>query len=371
MKALVVGGTGPTGPHVLSGLLERGYEPVVFHRGVHEPPGLPDVRHIHGDPHFVETIREALGNEEFDVVLCMYGRLRHLATVLRSRCRQLVAVGGVPVYRNFLDPGRFRPHGMPVPAREDSPLAEAEEGAPQFSVLIREAERHLFRLASDGAYHASVLRYPTIYGPRSVIPTEWSVIKRIQDARPFMILADDGLGLHCRAAAANAAHALLCLVDHPETTDGEAYNVADDDQLTWRQWVGLIADRMQGWIEVASLPRSLAEPTLVELVGMPDVAAHTLLDTAKIRRDAGYQQVVPARAALQETVDHLLAHPVDRAAHPAYRDQFDYDAEDRLVSVYATALEDVVRSAARPIPDFMHPLPHPKEPGTGPDERGR
>jgi len=39
MKALVIGGSGPTGPHVLAGLLERGYDVAMLHRGVHEPDG--------------------------------------------------------------------------------------------------------------------------------------------------------------------------------------------------------------------------------------------------------------------------------------------------------------------------------------------
>ena len=38
MKALVVGGTGPTGPFIVNGLIERGYEVTIFHRGTHEIP---------------------------------------------------------------------------------------------------------------------------------------------------------------------------------------------------------------------------------------------------------------------------------------------------------------------------------------------
>ena len=38
MKALIVGGTGPTGPFIVNGLIERGYEVTIFHRGTHEIP---------------------------------------------------------------------------------------------------------------------------------------------------------------------------------------------------------------------------------------------------------------------------------------------------------------------------------------------
>jgi nucleoside-diphosphate-sugar epimerase len=35
MKALVIGGTGPTGPYVVEGLLQRDYEVTIMHGGFH------------------------------------------------------------------------------------------------------------------------------------------------------------------------------------------------------------------------------------------------------------------------------------------------------------------------------------------------
>ncbi|MFT5444104.1 MAG: nucleoside-diphosphate-sugar epimerase, partial [Myxococcota bacterium] len=36
MKALVIGGTGPTGHFIVNGLLDRGYHVAMLHRGEHE-----------------------------------------------------------------------------------------------------------------------------------------------------------------------------------------------------------------------------------------------------------------------------------------------------------------------------------------------
>ena len=56
MKALVVGGTGPTGPLITQGLLDRGYEVSIYHRGYHEAEEMPKVHHhIHGDPFSKQT----------------------------------------------------------------------------------------------------------------------------------------------------------------------------------------------------------------------------------------------------------------------------------------------------------------------------
>jgi len=68
MKALVIGGTGPTGPYLVEGLIKRGYDVTIFHRGTHEIDLPEGVGHIHGDPHFLETIGEALGERQFEPI---------------------------------------------------------------------------------------------------------------------------------------------------------------------------------------------------------------------------------------------------------------------------------------------------------------
>ena len=50
MKALVIGGTGPTGPGVVRGLTDRGYDVTIYHRGYHETDALPALhQHLHGN----------------------------------------------------------------------------------------------------------------------------------------------------------------------------------------------------------------------------------------------------------------------------------------------------------------------------------
>ena len=63
MKALVVGGTGPTGPHVVQGLLNKGHKVAILHRGTHEANLSSESRFIgtHGDPHFPESPEQTIG----------------------------------------------------------------------------------------------------------------------------------------------------------------------------------------------------------------------------------------------------------------------------------------------------------------------
>ena len=80
MRALVVGGTGPTGPFLVQGLLQRGYQVTILHRGTHEVPEIPpEVEHIHTDPHFRDSLDQALAGRAFDLAIATYGRLRLVA----------------------------------------------------------------------------------------------------------------------------------------------------------------------------------------------------------------------------------------------------------------------------------------------------
>src|SRR5438094_585683 len=100
MRALVIGGTGPTGVHVVRGLVDRGYEVSIMHRGLHERAETPpQVVHLHHDPYDDEDLRAVLTTATFDVVVATYGRLRRIAELSAGRSGQFVSVGGVPAYR--------------------------------------------------------------------------------------------------------------------------------------------------------------------------------------------------------------------------------------------------------------------------------
>src|SRR5688500_332544 len=117
--ALVIGGTGPTGPHVVNGLLERSYDVTILHSGRHESSLIPDsVAHIHTDAFDVAQVLSAVAGtavETPDVLMVMYGRLRDLAVAFAGRCGRFLSVGGVPVYRGFGWPGSMEPTGMRIP----------------------------------------------------------------------------------------------------------------------------------------------------------------------------------------------------------------------------------------------------------------
>jgi nucleoside-diphosphate-sugar epimerase len=348
----------------VTGLLARGYEVTLFHRGIHENASLPPVEHIHGDPHFRETITESLAGREFDLVLALYGRTRYLAEIMAGRCERYVSIGGAPGVRGQMEPEKSSPFGLVGVIDEETPtVSDPEESNAGFKIAM--TEERVLELHREGAFSATHLRYPQIYGPGQVTPREWSIVRRVIDGRRTLILPDGGLVLRSRSSARNAAHAVLLAVDHPEEGAGRVYNVAEDQQFTVRQWAEMVAQAAGGSVEVVALPEDLARP--FHSVLRP--RNHMLLDTHRIRTELGYKDVISTRDAIQETVDHLIAEPVTELTHPDFPDLFDYAAEDAFLEAYRRAhaeLTEILPAA----PEQRHSYAHPKAPGST-DSRGR
>ena len=365
-NALVVGGTGPSGPFLVNGLRDRGYTVAIFHRGTHEIPEIPsDVEHIHGDPHFRETIDSALKGRHFDVVIATYGRIRILAEAMADKTGQFIAIGGVPAYQGYFNPSMNFPPGLPIPLPETAPTVQ-EEQENRFSYLIASTERAVLAAHPKGA----VYRYPYVYGPYQLLPREWCVIRRVLDKRPFMILSEGGLGLMTHGYAGNLAHAVLLAIDKPNAAAGQIYNCGDDVQFTVRQVVEIIADEMNHQFELISLPAAVAYPA--RGISLEITPYHKLMDCHKIKYQLGYSDPTSAEEALRHTVRWYIEHQPERNGDIEQRlqDAFDYEAEDQLAAIYREAMGRA-QSFRREVVPTPHPYPHPKQPGLARDHRNR
>jgi nucleoside-diphosphate-sugar epimerase len=349
-RTLVIGGTGPTGLPIVRGLVERGHAVTILHRGLHEHDETPTVvQHLHADPYDDASIAAALEGLAFDVTLVMYGRLRRIAELLVGRTGQFVSVGGVPAYRGWMNPWLYDPPGLPVPMPEDGPLV-TEPTEDEKGYRIVRTETAVFEHQPAAAH----FRYPYVYGPHQLVPREWSVVRRLLDGRGRIVVADDGLTLHHHGYTENLAHAVLLAVEHPEAAAGKIFNAGDDEVLSVRQVVELIAAALGSEVEIVSMPYDLALPAR-PMLAQP-LPTHRVLDLTRVRQDLGYRDVVPARDAIARTARWLTEHPPEPGGmeETVLTDPFDYAAEDRLIDAWGSA-----RASLRPEAWFS------SEPGYG------
>ena len=336
-RALVIGGTGPSGPFVVQGLVDRGFETTILHSGNHEPPEIPpEVEHVHTDAYDPENVRAALDGRTFDVCIATYGRLRRNAEILAGRVGQFISVGGFPGYQGYMNAPLFDPPGMPIPTREDGPRVD-DPSQDEKGFRIARTEDQLFE-AQPNATH---FRYPWVYGPRQPAPREWSIVRRILDGRTPIIVAEDGLSLSSFGYVENLAHALLLAVDHPEKAAGQVYNAADQQVLTIRQVIEVIAKALAHRFEIVSMPWEIAWPAR-PLVAQP-WTTHRIVSIAKLESELGYRDVVPPQEALARTARWLVEHPPEPGGveEMVLQDPFDYAAEDALIASYREAIGKV------------------------------
>jgi nucleoside-diphosphate-sugar epimerase len=348
-RALVIGGTGPTGLPLVRGLVERDIDVTILHRGYHEHDETPlVVKHVHADPYDEDQLAPALDavldGHAVDVVIAMYGRLRSIATLTAGRVGQFVSVGGVPAYRGWMNPWEHAPAGLPVPVHEDAPLVAAPEQDEKGYRIVR-TEAGVF------AHHprAAHFRYPYVYGPHQLVPREWLIVRRILDGRDRIIVADDGLTLHHHGYTENLAHALLLAIDQPERAAGLVFNAGDEEVLSIRQVVELVAAALGHQLEIVSMPYGLAVPAR-PLLAQP-LPTHRVLDLTRVRSELGYHDVVPAREAVARTAAWLAQHPCAPGGQEemVLTDPFDYAAEDQLIADWHAARASVS------IPSFSSP----------------
>ncbi len=357
MRALIIGGTGPTGPFIIDGLVSRGYEPVILHRGTHEVDFVEKFEHLHADPHFTEPVQEVLQGRTFDLVIATYGRLRMLVPLLRGVTDRLITVGGTVYARQPLS----------RPATESA----RRDTSHKLVAKVQQTEDDLLAEHSDD-FSITHLRYPNLYGPRQLAPREWSVIRRIRDGRTTIPVMDGGLTLESRAYVENAALAVLLSVDQPEQSAGRVYHVADAVTPTDGERAEAIARAMGVEIRLVNYPREAGLPAYfwgggrnLEAMGKegPPPTHHKLLDSSAIRSELGFYDLVDFEEAVARTVAYYQENPLPEGGDDEQRigDPFDYEAEDRFLS----ALDGFVDQCAQI--DFAgvtlrHSYDHPKAP---------
>jgi nucleoside-diphosphate-sugar epimerase len=339
VKILVLGGTRFIGPPAVRRLVELGHDVTVFHRGQSQAELPAGVQHIYGDRKNLADHAAAFRTLAPAVVLDMRplgeadGKL--LVELFSGLAQRIVAISSVDVYRAY---DRFRRADPgppdPTPLTEDSPLRDKlypyRDMVQNEEDLMYHYDKILFErvVMNEPSLPATVLRLPMVYGPGDYQHRLFPYLKRMDDGRPAILLAEDYANWQApRGYVEDLGEAIaLCVVK--EEAAGRVYHAGDAPSVTETAWIERIA-QTTGWsgkiITRANdkLPESLQHNY--------DTAQSWALDSARIRRELGYGEVTPPSAAMQRTIEWERANPpqqIDPAA-------FDYAAEDAVLGAVA------------------------------------
>src|SRR5262249_42337244 len=144
-----------------------------------------------------------------------------------------------------------------------------------------------------------VLRLPMVYGPRDGQHRLWQFLGPMQED-PQRLELDAGTApwRGARTFVDNAAAAIALCATDPRAA-GRVYNVAEPEAQTELEWARLIAEAAawHGKIVLTGDASSGPEP-----------AQHLIVDSARIRDEVGYREVVSRDEALRQTVTWELEH---------------------------------------------------------------
>jgi nucleoside-diphosphate-sugar epimerase len=339
MRVLVIGGTGFAGPHAVRRLHALGHQLILFHRGRTRAELPPGVEEIEGDREELAGQAERLRALRPDVVLHMMAMAerhgRDLIAAFRGVARRVVVISSGDVYLPYgrlwgTEPGP----PVPTPLTEDGPLRTVlfphrGSQAPElrkYRAELDEYDKILVERAvlGDPELPGTVLRLPAVHGPGDPQHRLFGLMKRIDDGRRAILLDErQARWRWSRGYVEDVGHAIALAVAD-ERASGRVYNVGWEPALSESEWVGRVGEAA-GWRgEVVALPADRLPPHLVPTT---NPSYDLVVDTSRIRRELGYQEVVPFEEALRRTVAWERANPPPEV-DPA---RFDYAAEDRAL----------------------------------------
>lgn len=370
MKILVIGGAGVTGTVIVRQLLARGCDVTILHRGIHAA-NLPDsVARIHADPYAKDGLTAVLEGKHFDVVIAMYGRLRHVAQALIGHTTRLISVGGAaPVYKGWGEmmapnPWETTQH-TPLFLAEDHPLASAQTTDP-FSIAVRKTEQDVLGMHQEGHFNVTHFRYPLVYGPNNISPAEWGLIRRAREKRTPLILPAGGMTLVARGFADNIAHAIVLAVENPAASAGQIYNICDAHTIYNHEWVTLLSEIMHHNFETIDIPFSALPTGFRATPPQLLYRHHCVMDISKLKQQLDYRDVVSVEEALERTVKYYMENPLEDGSEAEQNlgDPFDYAYEDAFISAWQKHSKNFAEACeALPAPKVVwkHPYQQPKK----------
>jgi len=261
-RILILGGTRNLGHVAALSLLDTGHDVTVLNRG-RTPDDLPrDVARLRADRNDNASMRLALGDSSFDLVLdnTTYTErdARQAVDLFSGRAGRYVFISSGQVYlvrENLPRPFSERNYAGPVMA--EPPRQSADHDAWLYGIDKRLAEQ-IFQDASEkSGFPVMTLRLPMVASERDHYGRIQGYIARLMDGGPLLIPSEAGLPLR-HVYVTDVARLVTRLVDLPVDT-GKAFNVSYGESMSLDGFLDLLASIAGSESQIMRVDRSNLE----------------------------------------------------------------------------------------------------------------
>lgn len=318
MKVLFIGGTGTISSAISRKLALWGDDLYLLNRGnrrMEMPEGVKWLQCDIGNQQAAVTALEGLN---FDVVCDFIGfrpeQVERDFCLFRGRTKQFMYVSSASAYHKPVRDYRIT---------EGTALANPYW---EYSRNKIACEEYLMRMYRENGFPVTIIRPSHTYCERSV-PVgvhgengSFQVLKRMSEGKP-VIIQGDGTSLWTITFNEDFADGFIGLMGNPHAI-GEAFQITNDESLTWNQIYGIIADCLGVELKayhVASefLAAAGSYDFIGELIG--DKANSVVFDNSKLKAAVpGFRPSVRAEEGIRRAVEYVLSHKECQREDPKF-----------------------------------------------------
>ena len=303
MKVLFIGGTGFISTAVSRMAMERGMELYLLNRG-NRLSEIPGAHQLTGDIHHPESMRNALKDHQFDVVVDWIAftpeDVERDLQVFRGRTKQFVFISSASAYQKPV---------VNYVITESTPLKNPYW---EYSRNKIASEELLLKAYRDEDFPVTIVRPSYTYN--TYLPVAiggfgcYTLADRMLKGKPI-IVHGDGTSLWVNTHAEDFAKGFLGLLGN-EKAIGQAFHITSDEVLTWNQIYQTIADVLGVEAKMIHIPTDFIIKEVPRLTGdlLGDKTWSAVFDNSKIKAFVpDFQATIPFREGMRRALGWFAA----------------------------------------------------------------
>ncbi|MEJ5867216.1 SDR family oxidoreductase [Pseudokineococcus sp. 5B2Z-1] len=311
LKVLFIGGSGVISSACSALAVERGIDLTVLNRGTTTTRPLPEgARVLQADVRDPASVREALGDEEFDVVVDWVAftpdHVRTDVELFSGRTGQYVFISSASAYQT---------PPLRVPVVESTPLRNPFWQYSRDKIACEELLTAAYR--EDG-FPVTVVRPSHTYD-RTLLPFDggWTVVDRMRRGKE-VVVHGDGTSLWTLTHHRDFARGFTGLLGN-ERALGEAVHITSDEALPWDAIYRTVAAAAGVEPRIVHVPSDAIAAADAEWgAGLLGDKAHSMVFDNTVLKTLvpGFAATVPFARGAREVVEWYDADPARQVVDP-------------------------------------------------------